>query len=135
MTDLCSQLYRDPNHQGWNDYDLDKLPARELEFLSRMMGIPHSGTKERRIVRLLSCRIVRKELSPFQDDPDAVVQVFKLERLKWMCKQAQLWRSGPKRSLATVLLNWRNRCRHEGAKYLEACIAETKSKPVQLSFL
>jgi hypothetical protein len=133
MTDLCSQLYRDPNHEGWNDFDLSKLPSRELEFLSRIMGIAHSGTKEKRIVRLLSCRIVRKELSRFADDPGEVEPAFKRERLKWMCQQAGLWRSGNKRALATVLLNWRNRCRLEGQIYLQACINETKAQPIQLN--
>lgn len=133
MTELCTHLYRNFDHEGWNDYDLQKLTLAELEFLARVMGVAFSGTKEKRIVRLLSCRIVRKELSRFKDNPSEVAQAFKRERLKWMCVQGNLWRSGNKIQLATVLLNWRNRCRHDGSRYLEACIASTRERPIQLN--
>jgi hypothetical protein len=132
VTDLCTRLYRDPNHEGWNDFDMLKLPLSDLEFLSRMMGIPHSGTKEKRIVRLLSCRIVRKALAHFGDDPADVVPAFKRERLKWMCQQANLWKSGNKYGLSVVLLRWRNQCRLDGSEYLKACIAFGMEQPVQL---
>lgn len=135
MTHLCSQLYQDFDHQQWTQYDLETLPLVELEFLCRLMGIAHSGTKEKRIVRILSTRIVRKDLSKFQDDPDAVVASFSRDRLRWMCEQNHLWKSGNKRALAVCLLNWRNRCRAEGSKYLQACIAYSKSTGVQLDLL
>lgn len=133
MTKLCSDLYRDPNHEGWNDYDLATLPKRELVFLCRIMGIPTYGNAETITIRLLTCRIVRKELSPFGDDPAAVVPVFKRSRLHWMCQQAKLWKSGNKYSLSVVLLRWRNECRHKGQAFLNECIEATKASDQQLT--
>lgn len=132
MTHLCSKLYRDFNHEGWNEFDLEELPLRELQFLCRMLGLPHSGTRAVVIVRLLSCRIVRLELSKFPDDVEPVVESFTRSRLHWMCCQAKLWKSGNKRGLARVLLMWRNECRDKGQKFLNACIEHTKQSGEQL---
>jgi hypothetical protein len=132
MTLLCSELWKDFNHQGWNEYDLSTLPAADLVFLCRVAGIAHTGAREKLIVRLLSCRIVRFELSKFADDPHAVAAAFNRDRLRWMCIQANLWKSGSKPQLAVVLLNWRNRCRMEGQKHLDACISETIKRGFQL---
>ncbi len=136
MTDLCSKLYRDFDHEGWNEFDLETLPNRELEFLSRMMGIAFSGTKSARIVRLLSCRIVRRELSKFEANPDgvkALTEQFKRSRLRWMCDQAHVWKSGNKLQLAVCLLNWRNRCRREGNAYYQRCVEQSLQEPQQLT--
>ena len=143
MTALCHNLYHDFNHQGWNEDDLWTLPGNDLRFLCRIMGVPSYGTKPVMIVRLLSLRIVRMELSQFQCDgfsretSGAVALVagsFKRERLKWMCEQANLWKSGNKIQLACVLLSWRNKCRLEGQKFLAECIAHTKRVGFQLEF-
>ncbi|HEV2207329.1 MAG TPA: hypothetical protein VG167_01025 [Verrucomicrobiae bacterium] len=135
MTYLCFQLYRDFHHEGWNEYDLEKLPRNELRFLCYLMGIAHSGTKADLIVRLLTLRLVRKDLSKFGSDHDALLAVvaeFKRSRLRWMCQQANLWKSGNKIQLASVLLSWRNRCRQQGLKFLEEWRAAA-SKAQQLA--
>jgi hypothetical protein len=132
MTDLCTHLYQNFDDQRWNEYDLATLPASELRFLCLMAGFPKSGTKEVMIVRLLSCRIVRLELSKFGDDPFEVAAAFKRSRLRWMCEQANLWKSGNKVQLSRVLLMWRNKCRLEGQKYYHACVEHTKKHGIQL---
>jgi len=132
MTALCHNLYHDFQHQGWNEDDLETLPRKELRFLCRIMGVPDYGTKAVIIVRLLSLRIVRMELSGFQCDGFAsdtsgavllVASTFKRERLRWMCEQANLWKSGNKVQLASVLLSWRNKCRLSGQKFLAECLS------------
>jgi hypothetical protein len=123
MTFLCRKLYKDFHHQGWNEDDLAKLPAKELVFLCHMAGVAHSGTRAEIIVRLLSLRLVRLELSPFKDEASEVANVFKRDRLRWMCVQANLWKSGSKIQLAAVLLKWRNQCRLDGQKYFQECVA------------
>lgn len=132
MTKLCQELFRDFHHKSWNEDDLALLPARELRFLCRMAGFYHTGTKEKLIVRLLSCRIVRLELARFGDDPYLVVPLFSRSRLRWMCEQANLWKSGTKVQLAAVLLKWRNTCRLEGQKYWQECLAHSKRAGMQL---
>lgn len=132
MTILCQQLYQDYNHQGWNEWDLQKLPLADLRFLCHCAGIAYSGTKEKVIVRLLASRICRIELSKFADDPAPVAEAFSRDRLRWMCMQNNLWKSGNKKALAACLLMWRNRCRLEGQKFLNACIAASKTRAQQL---
>jgi hypothetical protein len=136
MTDLCHRLYHDFDHEGWNEYDLAILPGEELVFLCRVMGIPDYGNKQTRIVRLLSLRICRKELAKFGSDYTALQEVvasFKKSRLHWMATQACLWKSGTKIQLAQVLLNWRNKCRHDGQKYLAECDAFARQVGQQLA--
>lgn len=135
MTKLCQDLYHDYHHEGWNEFDLSTLPAKELQFLCLMGGLPYTGTKEKVVVRLLSCRICRLELSKFGDDPHEVAAAFKRDRLRWMCQQANLWKSGSKVQLAVVLLNWRNRCRHEGQKFYRECVEAGKGRAHQLELL
>lgn len=135
MTRLCHELYRNFDHSGWNEDDLATLPGKELVFLAKNLGLAHSGTKEKLIVRILSCRIVRARLAPFTDDPSPVAEKFKRESLRWMCEQANLWKSGNKIQLAAVLLRWRNQCRKAGQKYLQECIDHTRSQPLQLELI
>ena len=99
------------------------------------MGAPHSGTKSELIIRLLSLRIVRMELRSYTADfagAQAMAQAFKRERLRWMCEQSNLWKSGNKVALGGVLLKWREDCRRRGQEYLEACMAYTKTSGIQL---
>lgn len=136
MTHLCSQLYRDPHHEGWNEYDLETIHVEELRFLCRVMGIPDYGNRQVLIVRLLSLRICRLDLSKFGSDYQALQDVcaaFKKDRLHWMCREANLWKSGTKIQMAQVLLSWRNKARLAGQKYLAECDAFTRAKGVQLT--
>lgn len=135
MTHLCCNLYHDFAHEGWNERDLTTLSGTELVFLCRVLGIPDYGNNETRITRLLAILICRQELSKFGSDYAALLEVvaaFKKPRLHWMAAQACLWKSGTKIQLAQVLLNWRNKCRHDGQKYLEECEAFSRSKGQQL---
>jgi hypothetical protein len=117
---LFLDLLHDPAHEGWNEYDLPTLKLSEIQFLCRCLGAPKSGTKMNVVVRLLAVRHVRTNLSKYAEaDLDGVVADFDKVALKWMAKEAGLWRSGNKRQLAAVLLMWRNRARVEGQKYLD----------------
>lgn len=131
---LFSKLVYNFDAEEWNEYDLPKLSLREIQVLCRLLGSPKSGSKEKVIARLLAVRQVRLKLSRFQDDPHAIVPEFRKEALKHMAREAGLWRSGNKIQLATVLLNWRNKCRHDGQKFFEDISAELAKRPQQLAF-
>lgn len=134
-----SKLFHDlafnADHEGWNDFDVPTLSMLELRTLCLLLGAPKSGTKEKVSTRLLAVRIVRQRLKKYSHDQEgvgAVMADWKKEQLKWMAKEAGIWRSGNKRQLAIGLLNWRTRCRAEGQKVLVQLLAASPERPRQM---
>lgn len=135
MTALCTALYQDINHPSWHEYELEKLPARELEFLCRMFGCAKSGNKYKVALRLMMIRRARFDLAKFTDDPHELAAAFKRSRLRQICEIGNLWKSGNKTQLAAVILQWRNQCRLDGQRFLQECIAYGKSVPKQMELI
>ncbi len=134
---LFNELLHNFDHEGWNEWDIPKLKLAEIQFLCRALGAPKSGTKEKVSVRLLAVRQVRMKISKYPHSEDgvaAMVEDYQKEPLKWMAKEAGLWRSGNKKQLAIVLLNWRNKVRADGQKFLDQAFAAVAKAPRQLSF-
>jgi hypothetical protein len=135
MTSLFSKVVNDIDAEEWNEYDLPKLTLREIQCLCMLLCSPKSGTKEKVVTRLLAVRQVRIKLAPFaasREGMEAVVLSFRKEALQWMAKEAGLWRSGNKLQLANVLINWRERCRAEGQKFLQEALAQILNQPRQM---
>ena len=134
---LFNELIWNFDHEGWNEWDIPKLKLKEIQFLCCALGAPKSGTKEKISIRLLAVRQVRLKISKYpatEDGIAAMVADFPKEPLKWMAKESGLWRSGNKKQLAVVLLNWRTRSRAEGQKFLDQAFAAAATAPRQLSF-
>lgn len=133
---LFHELLWDLDHSAWNEYDLPGLKLVEIQFLCQCLGAPKSGTKEKIIIRLLAVRQVRIKLSKYACDFDGAMRLvsdFQKEPLKWMAKEAGVWRSGNKRQLAVCLLQWRDRARVSGKKFLDQAFAEAAKAPRQLT--
>jgi hypothetical protein len=96
ITHLFTELAYDFNTDRWNEYDLPKLSLRELEALARLLGCPHSGTKDQLVIRLLAQRKLRFKLSHFSNDPKELAASYKRESLRDMCREAGIGRSGTK---------------------------------------
>lgn len=60
---------------------------------------------------------------------------FKRSRLRQICEIGNLWKSGNKVALATVILMWRNQARLDGQKFLNECIEYGKSVPQQMELI
>jgi hypothetical protein len=131
---LLSELIHDFDSQRWNEYEIPKLFLRELQVLAKLLGCPFSGVKEILVVRLLAHRQLRLKLARFGDDPAPLMEAYRREALRDMCKEAGIWRSGNKRALAAGLLNWRDRCRLNGQKFFAEMQSFSKSRPQQLTF-
>ncbi len=119
---LFNDLLHDFDHEGWNEWDVPKLKLAEIQFLCRALGAPKSGTKEKISIRLLAVRQVRMKISKYPATDEgvyALVADYPKEALKWMAKEAGLWRSGNKKQLAIVLLNWRIKVRADGQKFVD----------------
>ena len=101
-------LQREPSRR-----DLKTRTAKELEMLCFVMAIPYSGTKNKRIDRIMAAWVLRTGLKDF-NSPQEIKDAFKGRELKEMCKTARLWRGGNKYSKSASLLNWRNECRKKG---------------------
>lgn len=125
---LFNELVYNFDHEGWNEYDLPKLKFAEIQFLCRMLGAPKSGVKENVIVRLLAVRQVRMKISKYSlEGIDQFISDYPKDALKWMAKEAGLWRSGNKRQLAVVLLNWREKARREGQRFFDEQVRLVKA--------
>lgn len=135
---LFNELLWNFDHEGWNEWDIPKLKLKEIQFLCQALGAPKSGTKEKISVRLLAVRQVRMKVSKYDHSEEGVAALvgdYPKEALKWMAKEAGLWRSGNKKQLAVVLLNWRNKVRSDGRKFLDQAFAAAAKAPRQLSFV
>lgn len=131
---LFTELVYDFNSDHWNEYDLPKLSQRELEALARLLGCPHSGTKERLVVRLLAQRKLRFKLSRFNDNPKDLATAYQRASLRDMCREAGIWRSGTKIQMAAGLLTWRLRCRSKGQAFLKELQAAGRQQQLNFRF-
>jgi hypothetical protein len=134
---LFNELLHNFDHEGWNEWDIPKLKLKEIQFLCCALGAPKSGTKEKISIRLLAIRQVRLKISKYPATDEgvaAMVADFPKEPLKWMAKESGQWRSGNKKQLAIVLLNWRERVRVSGRKFLDQAFAAVAQAPRQLTF-
>jgi hypothetical protein len=136
-SDLCRRLIFNFNDPGWNEDDVAKLKTWEIEILCKLLGAPKSGPREKVIVRLLETRNVRGAISAYPCDRDGAVALATAKRkewLKWFCKQMCLWRSGTKIQLAGTLLQWRDRARLEGQKFLTSLMTAEPGTALQMEF-
>lgn len=133
MNRLFDDLVFNAHSQRWNPDELGHLSLLELQTLAKLLGAPHSGTKEQLITKLLAIRTIRLKLSNFRPKPDLLAAAFKKRELRAMCKEAGLWKSGNKLQLAATILSWRERCRQKGQNILEEIIQLTRLQQKQLS--
>lgn len=131
--ELFAHLVFHADSELWDEYELPRLSLVQLRTLARLWGAPHSGTKEKVVVRILAVRAVRVRLAPFADDLEALASAFRKEALKHMAREAGLWRSGNKRQLAIALINWRARARQNGQQLLDRILELSRAQPRQLN--
>ncbi len=125
------KLYRS-YPKDWTEEMLSPCTGDELEALCRLIGCPHSGTKEVRIKRLLSVAILRTELATWgeynSDNPlqrqekarqlvNEIVPNYKKKQLVQMAKVANIFYSTNKAGIVLGLLQWRDRCRKRGQDF------------------
>lgn len=134
----------------WTNDQLSCCSLNELEILARMLGIAFSGSKQRRIERLMTTLAVRRELATWCDMQDIQHHIvldlqikdlcarYSRARLVSLCKAVDLPAYLNKYALVTALLNWRNTCRERGAdftRHFQAEIQRVKhQRPKQLLF-
>jgi hypothetical protein len=100
----------------WTAGQLVQLTNAELEYLCRLLAIPHSGTKPARVARLLDAADLRTILAPYSH-PDQMTPIFSRRTLAALARRAGIWSGGNKWGLANGLLGWRNECRRKGQQF------------------
>ena len=116
---LFEQLTRSDDPALWTAESISRLPKTELVYVARIMGAPKSLPRDSLIHRIVLYRQIRCKISAYDCDDIGVAELMTSylgKELKAMCKSARLYRSGNKRTHATVLLQWRERGRAEGYK-------------------
>jgi hypothetical protein len=118
MTTWFWQMVRsDP--MAWARPDLDCLTNAELAWISRLLGIPFSGTKSQRVERILDALELRVILAACTNDPEPLAATYRLKELQAFAKRAGTYRWLNKRGVAAGLLTWRNQCRRDGQRALD----------------
>lgn len=137
--DRFRQLYRLPVDR-WQEEQLADLTAQELGGLCQLLGIPHSGSKERLRERIWRARHLRLVLAPYhtgeshaqeQAAVEALAANYRADELLALCRAAGVFAGETKYSRAVALLQWRNACRQRGAEADRADRAASADKPRQ----
>jgi hypothetical protein len=118
----------------WTSAQLGELRAVELEYVCRLLGVAHSGTKPARIARLLNMADLRTILASYER-PGQLTPFFSRRSLVQLCQRAGTYAHSTKYGLAAGLLNWRNACRQRGQAFHTEMRAARAAQPRQHSFL
>lgn len=119
-------LTRKPSWE-WQVEELEALNCHCLEALSLLMGVAKSGTKVKKIKRLMDVAEVRSRLKDFvnPDSQEESVEVakelaskFKGAELKALCKKAGVYAPSTKYGMGASLLNWRKACNRRGTEVI-----------------
>ena len=101
----------------WTTDTLNQLPTREIRMIARILAAPHSLPRQKLVARIIATQRIRTLIAAYTSDQEGIAEMwvsFTGKQMRGMCADVKLWRSGPKRALAAVLLNWRDRARQKG---------------------
>ncbi|NTU81921.1 MAG: hypothetical protein HGA45_21510 [Chloroflexales bacterium] len=124
----------------WVEADLERLTAQELAGLCQMLGIPHSGTKERLRERIWRARHLRLVLASYELGADheaqrqvveALAASYRADELLSLCRAADVYAGTTKYSRAAALLQWRDACRQRGQEAWAEARAAAANQPKQ----
>lgn len=116
------QLLSKPT-EDWTEEKLNNVSGNELTDLCCLVGIPHSGTKQEKINRLLLQTGVQRRLRGYglkQGDQPTVAQIqafadtYKGNQLKEMCRTVGCYAGATKYAMAASLISWRFGCLRRG---------------------
>lgn len=111
--------------------DLKKLSLKQLEVYARLLGVPYSGERNKRADRLFEALTVRHFLAQ-SDDPQFYATRYSVRTLKDHIKRTGGFVPPNRYAMAVGLLNWRNKCRREGAKFYKEVKEELAKQPKQI---
>lgn len=138
-----STLWRRTTPKDWSHDLLSRYRVVQLEFLAKLLGIPHSGTKDQLIDRLIRLGRARELLRPYEFDEgnhDAQVATVRTlaahytgRELRALCRTVGAYAPSNKYGMAASLLGWRNTCRQAGVTFREEFERQLAERPaVQL---
>lgn len=110
--------------------DLRILSGAQREAFARLLGIPYSGDKDKRVERIFNALRVRRFLTE-SDDPNHYAVKYKRRELVKLTKLTGSFVGSTKYSLAVGLQNWRTKCRRDGEKFFEEMRTEIRKRPKQ----
>lgn len=95
---------------------LARYSGRELEALCSVLNISKSGTKAKKIQNIIATMRLRDRIS--RETVDSLMEKYKARQLKDMVRTAKGFLGGNKKQLAISLINWREKQRFMGKKYI-----------------
>jgi hypothetical protein len=148
MTALFRSLFYSPvglRDERYTSENLALLTADELAALCQVMGIPHTGSKQRKVERIMTARGVRLLLARYQPDDGGEWSATQTHRgrqihhtstpttrmvqrladdysgrdLHDLCRKIGAYPAPTKYGKAAALIQWRNECRVRGKAVLD----------------
>jgi len=118
----------------WTAENLKICSLKELQTLSCIIGIPHSGKRDKVLPRLVALAELLYRLRRFDRKPDEdhtveqvniLAQAYSGEELKAFCKIASIYAPSTKYGMAAALIKFRRSARRRGMEF----VAQAKSNP------
>ena len=140
-TFLFCELLRAPT-EFWIEDKLRQLPRNELVAFCQLVGIPHSGTKQQLIERLIDLTELQRCLRRYHGDLDREVTIEQIQALATaylgreliaMCKRAGVFYSLNKYGKSATLIQWSRKCWYSGRTAFAVAKKANAGKPLQRS--
>ncbi|MBD2039218.1 hypothetical protein H6F56_00850 [Microcoleus sp. FACHB-672] len=118
----------------WKWEEIGQFDGDDLSGLCQLVGIPHSGTKAKKIERLKATCEVRKFLYDCGSyEPAVIASLHKKKNLVAMAKKVGVFCHLNKFGIAASLINWQNNCNQRSRIFVKQCKDSVKRKYKQLS--
>ena len=139
VTFLCRELIRKPTEE-WTREGLNLLPVVELSDLCQLAGIPHSGTKQELVERLVDQTEVQRIIRPYWTTMETEVttsqvqllaNAYKGKELKAICRRAGCFPPPSKYGMAASLIGWSRACIRRGREVYYRAKEATLNSPTR----
>lgn len=114
----------------WTEAKLQQLRSVELSVCCKVLGIPFTGDKPRKVQRLTDCAALLCRLRHYdragENSIQQMVAAFSGPELHALCKQAGIHAPKAKYGKAAALINWRRNCLAHGTAFVQQA-ARTRS--------
>lgn len=130
MSLIFSEMIKPENIGEVSRADLRALSMIQLEAFAKLLGIPFSGDRAKRVERIFDALSVRHFLTA-SDEPNFYISKYSRRELVRYTKLADSFVGSTKYGLAVGLLNWRTKCRRDGEKFFEEMRTEIRKRPKQ----
>jgi len=126
---------------AWTREALTPLTGVELTSLCSLIGIPYTGSKERKLERIVYCAALQYRLRRYDrtgedaPDPTTVMQLSEAlsgKEFAEIFKTIGIYKPSTKYGCAAALIKWKRNCNRRGKDYLNMILKSKITNKKQL---